>query len=97
MAKEFQQLRGNRIYLEMPKEHKSTIHLDEESKAMLEKEQMKNWGRLKVYAIGDLIQDIKEGDYVMIDPNSVQRVVKIPLSPIRTVLLVSTFDIAHIW
>jgi hypothetical protein len=97
MAKEFKLLRGNRIYLEMPPEKNYGIVLDEETKALVEKDKMREWGKLKVYAVGELIQDIKEGDLVMIDPNSVSRVVKIELSPKRTVLLVSTFDIAHIW
>jgi hypothetical protein len=97
MAKEFSKLRGNRIYLEKPEERKSNLQLDEETKAALEAKEKKSWGRLKVYAVGDLIEDIKVGDEVMIDPNSVSRVVKIPLSDTREVLLVSTFDIAHIW
>jgi hypothetical protein len=97
MEKEFRLLRGNRIYLEMPKEPKSSIHLDEESKAAIEAEKMKKWGRLKVYAVGNLIEDIKEGDEVMIDPSSASKLLKIPLSEDRDVLMISTFDIAHIW
>ncbi len=97
MEKEFKVLRGNRIYLEIPEEPKSSIHLDEESKAAIEAEKMKKWGRLKVYAVGTLIEDIKVGDEVMIDPTAVSKIVKIPLSDTRDVLLLSTFDIAHIW
>lgn len=97
MEKEFKLLRGNRIYLEIPEEPKSSIHLDEESKKALEAEKMKKWGRLKVYAVGNLIEDIKIGDEVMIDPTAVSKIVKIPLSDTREVLLLSTFDIAHIW
>jgi hypothetical protein len=97
MEKEFKVLRGNRIYLEIPEEPKSSLHLDEESKAAIEAEKMKKWGRLKVYAVGNLIEDIKEGDEVMIDPTAVSKIVKIPLSDTREVLLLSTFDIAHVW
>jgi hypothetical protein len=97
MEKEFKQLRGNRIYLEIPEEPKSSIHLDEESKAALEAEKMKKWGRLKVYAVGNLIEDIKEGDEIMIDPSAVSKAVKVPLSLDREVIMISTFDVAHIW
>jgi hypothetical protein len=97
MAKEFKLLRGNRIYLEIPEEPKSSLHLDEESKAAIEQEKMKKWGRLKVYAVGNLIEDIKEGDEVMVDPTVASKIVKIPLSEDREVLMISTFDIAHIW
>ena len=97
MGKEFKLLRGNRIYLEIPEEPKSSLHLDEESKAAIEAEKMKKWGRLKVYAVGNLIEDIKEGDEVMIDPSSASKLLRIPLSADRDVLMISTFDIAHIW
>jgi hypothetical protein len=33
----------------------------------------------------------------MIDPTAVEKVRKIPISPSHYVLLVSYFDIAHIW
>lgn len=94
---EIKKLMGKRIYLEMPEEPKSTLHLDEESKLALEAEKMKTWGKLKVYAVGSNVVDITEGDMIMIDPNAVTRILKIPLSEDRTVLLVSEFDVAHVW
>jgi len=50
-----------------------------------------------VYAVGADCVDLTEGDEVMIDPSSVSRVLKIPLTADKDVLLVSYFDIAHIW
>jgi hypothetical protein len=104
MTKEFKQLRGNRIYLELPEEPVSNIHLDEESKKLLEAEKLKKWGRLKVYAVGTAVNSgtdeefhIKEGDEIMIDPSSVAKVIKIPISDIKTVLQISSFDVNHIW
>jgi hypothetical protein len=41
MAKEFKQLRGNRIYLEIPEEPKSSLHLDKASEEAIEAEKMK--------------------------------------------------------
>ena len=94
---EFRKLLGRRVYLEIPPEPKSNLHLDEESKAALEAERLKKWGRLTVYAVGSDVTDLSEGDEVMIDPGSVTKVLKIPLSADKDVLLVSMFDIAHIW
>jgi len=81
----------------MPEEPKSNIILDEESKALLEAERLKKWGRLTVYAVGADVSDLQEGDEVMIDPSSASKVLKIPLGPDKDVLLISYFDIAHIW
>ena len=97
MAKEFKQLRGNRIYLEIPEEPKSSLHLDKASEEAIEAEKMKKWGRLRVYAVGNLIEDIKEGDEVMIDPTQASKIVRIPLSEDKEVLMISTFDVAHVW
>lgn len=95
---EFKKLLGRRIYLELPEEPKSSLHLDEESKAALEAERMKKYGRLVVYAVGNgILDEISEGDEVMIDPSSAARAVKVPLSVDKDVILVSIDDIAHIW
>jgi len=88
---------GRRVYLEIPEEPKSNIILDDESKAALEAERLRRYGRLTVYAVGADCVDLTEGDEVMIDPSSVSRVLKIPLTADKDVLLVSYFDIAHIW
>jgi hypothetical protein len=86
------------VYLELPEEPKSSLHLDEESKAALEAERMKKYGRLVVYAVGSGInEELSEGDEVMIDPNSAARAVKIPLTVDKDVILISIDDIAHIW
>jgi hypothetical protein len=94
---EFRKLLGRRMYLELPVEPKSSLHLDEESKAALEAEKMKSYGRLRVYAVGSDITDISEGDEVMIDPTSAAKAAKIILSEDREVIMISYFDIAHIW
>ncbi len=94
---EFRKLLGRRVYLEIPAEPKSNLHLDDESKAALEAERLKKWGRLTVYAVGSDVTDLQEGDEVMIDPSSVTKVLKIPLTADKDVLLISIFDIAHIW
>ncbi len=95
---EFKELLGRRVYLEIPEEPKSSLsYLDEETKAALEAERMKKFGRLVVYAVGNDITDLQEGDEVMVDPSAVSKVFKIPITPDKEVLMVSYYDIAHIW
>jgi len=95
---EFRKLLGRRVYLELPVEKTSSLaYIDDETRAMLEAERLKQFGRLTVYAVGSDVTDLQEGDEVMIDPGSAAKVLKIPLGPEKDVLLVSIFDIAHIW
>lgn len=53
--------------------------------------------KLQVYAVGDLVKDVVEGDYVLVDPNVLSKGLLIPLVEDKQVLLVSYFDIVHIW
>lgn len=94
---EIKKLLGNRVYLNIPEEPKSSLHLDAESIAALENERLRKWGRLTVYAVGAAVEGLEEGDEVMIDPSSAARACRIPLSADKDVLLVSYLDIAHIW
>lgn len=95
--KEFSKLFGNRIYLEFPKEQDFTVIVDPKTKQELQREFLTTIQRLKVYAVGDSISHIKEGDEVMVDPATAQRALIIDLSENRKVLLVSVFDIVHLW
>lgn len=94
---EIRKLLGNRVYLSIPEDPKSSIHVDAETRAALEHERLKKWGRLTVYAVGEAVVGLEEGDEVMIDPASAQKALRIPLSEDKDVLLVSFHDIAHIW
>lgn len=94
---EFKKLRGNRIYLELPKKEESKLVVDENTKEALQKELLKKMSKLKVYAVGDLVTDIISGDEVLVDPSAISKSLIIPLSEEKEVLLVSPFDIVHIW
>ncbi len=95
---EFRKLLGRRIYLELPVEKVSSLkYIDAETQAQIDAENMKSYGRLTVYAVGSDITDIQEGDEVMIDPTSAAKAAKIVLSDKKEVIMVSIFDIAHIW
>ena len=65
----FKQLRGKRVMISEPEsENKSLIELTPEVEAQLEKEAIAKWTRLKVYAVGTEVTDIKAGDEVYITP-----------------------------
>lgn len=91
-------LLGNRVYLNMPKKEESKLIVDENTKEALKKELLNKMSKLTVYAVGDLVTSIKPGDEVLVDPEALARKATIiPLSEDKEVLLVSPFDIVHIW
>jgi hypothetical protein len=93
-------LLGNRIYLEMPKKEESKLIVDENTKEALQKEMLKKMSRLKVHSIGTAITDpdLKVGVDVLVDPVALRdKTLVIPLSEDEDVMLVSIFDIVHIW
>ncbi len=93
-------LLGNRIYLEMPKKEESKLIVDENTKEALQKELLKKMSRLKVHSIGTAITDpdLKVGVEVLVDPTALRdKTLIIPLSENEDVMLVSIFDIVHIW
>jgi hypothetical protein len=93
-------LLGNRIYLEMPKKEESKLIVDENTKEALQKELLKKMSRLKVHSVGTAITDpdLKVGVEVLVDPTALRdKTLIIPLSENEEVMLVSIFDIVHIW
>ena len=93
-------LLGNRIYLEMPKKEESKLIVDENTKEALQKELLKKMSRLKVHSVGTAITDpdLKVGVDVLVDPTALRdKTLIIPLSETEDVMLVSIFDIVHIW
>lgn len=94
---EFKKLLGNRIYVELPKKEESKLIVDENTKEALQKEMLKKMSRLKVYAVGDLVTNIAVGDDILVDPGSLSKALVIPISDEKDVLLVSPFDVIHVW
>ena len=93
-------LLGNRVYLEMPKKEESKLIVDENTKEALQKELLKKMSRLKVHSVGTAITDpdLKVGVEVLVDPSALRdKTLIIPLSETEDVMLVSIFDIVHIW
>lgn len=64
----FKQLRGRRILITKPvAETKSVIEITPEVQAELDKDMMKRWTRLTIFAVGTEVTDLAAGDDVYIN------------------------------
>jgi hypothetical protein len=95
--KPYKKLLGNRIYVNIPKKDESKLIVDENTKEALQREMLKKMSRLEVYDVGDLITTVKVGDVILVDPGKLKDAMVIPLSDDKNVLLVSPFDVIHVW
>jgi hypothetical protein len=53
--------------------------------------------KLVVYDVCDSVSIIKSGDAILVDPSKLKDAMLIPLSKDLDVLLVSPFDVIHVW
>ena len=90
-------LLGNRIFLEMPKKEESKLIVDDNTKEALNKEMLNKMNKLVIHSVGDLIQNLKKGDVILVDPSALQKAPLIPLSEEEIVMLVSPFDVILKW
>ena len=92
-------LLGNRIYLEMPPQDEDTkIVVDENTKEALQRELLNKMSKLKVVQVGTVVTEIKEGDWVLVDPAALNRATLVPINDNDDrVILVSPFDVIMIW
>jgi hypothetical protein len=97
MAKGFKKLRGQRVYITLPPREESKLIVDENTKEALNKELLVKMSKLQVFAVGDLVSDIQEGDWVLVDPSALSKGLLVPISDKQTVLMLSSFDVIHIW
>lgn len=97
MSKPYKKLLGNRIYVNIPKKDDSKIIVDENTKEALQREMLKKMSKLEVFDVGDLITNISIGDFLLVDPSKLKDAMVIPLSDDKDVLLVSPFDVIHVW
>ena len=70
MKKPFKQLRGRTILLSIPERKKSGLELSAKDEEAMMQEAAKLWSKLTVYAIGDKVEDVKEGDQVYVRTSS---------------------------
>lgn len=97
MNKPFKKLFGNRVYIEMPNFRKQVIEMDATTKEEWMKEELSKLNKLKVYAVGTTIDWLQEGDEVLIVPETIIKAPVIKLGGDKEVLLISPFDIIHLW
>lgn len=97
MTKPFKKLLGNRVYLFMPKIPESLLVLSDEVKKTLISTEQDKYRKLTVYAVGDTVTILNEGDVVLVDPSALATAPVIKLTDKLDVLLVSIFQITHVW
>ena len=68
--KPFKKLRGRTILLDVPKKKESAIQLSAKDEDMIMAEAVKMWNKLTVYAIGDKVEEVAEGDQVYVRTSS---------------------------
>jgi hypothetical protein len=96
MSHPFKTLRGRRIIINVPEKPKSSIKLSEKDEDAIQYEAMKAWLKLKVFAVGDKCEDVKEGDMVYIPYSSLEHSEKLDIDgTVRLVL--NEGDVAIIW
>jgi hypothetical protein len=70
MSKGFKKLRGRTILVNVPKRKESSIQLSAKDEDAIMQEAVKMWNKLTVFAIGDKVEDVVEGDQVYIRTSS---------------------------
>lgn len=93
---DFKKLLGNRILLDLPKKEEGKLIVDENTKEALEKEMIQKYKKLSVYAVGDLVTNIKPGDEILVDPAALGKAPVIPIGDDNK-LLVTPFDVILVW
>lgn len=86
----------NRVYLDLPEfpEHKVTI--SPELKKQLQDERLKQFDRLKVFAIGEEVKYTTVGSEVFVDPNALRAGVIFKIGE-KDKISVSEDNIMHTW
>ena len=97
MSKPFKKLLGNRVYISMPTIAESAIILSEEVKKSIISSEQDKFQKLKVYAKGDLVTTVEEGDEVLVHPGVLANALVVPLTKEISVILVNSLDIIQVW
>ena len=95
--KPFKKVLGKRVYLELPDMPDSAVILsDGAKKELLEAEKAKLL-KLKVYAVGDQVTSVEEGDVIMADPRALMNAPTISVGDGVKVIIIEEYDVSHIW
>jgi hypothetical protein len=81
-----------------PQDDNSKLIVDENTKEALQRELLNKMSKLKVLQVGTIVTEIKEGDYVLVDPAALNKATLVPINDNdERAILVSPFDIIQIW
>lgn len=89
-------LKGKRVLLSRPVIEKSQIEISPEVQESLDRENMKKWTNLEVFAVGELVENIKVGDRVYVPKGALERCDVVDVNN-EVKLMVSDFDVAIVW
>lgn len=88
---------GTRVLLSKPVKPETTIVMSLEMEDEMEREMMKKWTHLEVYAVGSDVTSVNVGDSVYVPSFSLQSADLIELDDLSTKLMIAERDIAIIW
>jgi hypothetical protein len=94
----FKVLRGRTILLDIPKKKETGLQLSAKDEDDIMQEAMKMWSKLNVFAVGDKVEEVKEGDKVYIRTNALnlEVVERIDIDG-ETKLVLNEGDVVIIW
>jgi hypothetical protein len=98
MSKPFKSLRGRTILLDIPKKKETGLQLSAKDEDAIMQEAMKMWSKLNVFAVGEKVEEVKEGDKVYIRTNALnlEVVERIDIEG-ETKLVLNEGDVVIIW
>jgi hypothetical protein len=96
MEKGFKKLNGVRVLLSLPPRDTKGIELSPELKEELDREYAAQLDKLTVYAVGDAVDSIKEGDVVYVPTEELKRGTFVNIND-EAKLMVSSMSVALIW
>jgi hypothetical protein len=88
---------GTRVLLTKPVKPESTIVLSPDMEEALERDMMKKWTHLEVFAVGTDVTTVKIGDNVYVPSSSLHSADLIELDDLSTKLMIAEREIAIIW
>jgi hypothetical protein len=89
-------VRGQRVLLTPPEIKKSAIEVNAALEKELWEEQMKKWGQLEVFAIGDEVEGIEIGDRVSVNLMFLKNAERIEIEG-EDKIIVRAADISVVW
>ena len=93
-------LRGNKVLIDKPEKKKEESKLDlilsEDDEKAIEKDMMKEWTHLNVFAVGEEVNDVKVGDKVYVRTGALHNAEIIDIDG-KIKMMVLVHDIIMIW